>query len=50
MISAFFATGSLVFAIAWAWKKQDVQGAFGVAAWVCTLAALVMGWFQASLE
>ncbi|TKA35646.1 hypothetical protein B0A54_12614 [Friedmanniomyces endolithicus] len=32
MISGFFATGSLVFAIAWAWKKQDVQGAFGVAA------------------
>ncbi|KAK5711950.1 hypothetical protein LTR17_018158 [Elasticomyces elasticus] len=50
MVSIFFAVGSIVFAIAWAWKKHDVQGAFGVAAWVCTLAGLVVGWLQASLE
>ncbi|KAI7159319.1 6-phosphogluconate dehydrogenase C-terminal domain-like protein [Hortaea werneckii] len=34
--------GSLVFGAVWASKKQDVQGAFGVAAWVCTLAGLAL--------
>ncbi|KAI7563824.1 hypothetical protein KC317_g7466 [Hortaea werneckii] len=46
----FFAVGSLVFGAVWASKKQDVQGAFGVAAWVCTLAGLALGWLQASLS
>ncbi|GAB1735012.1 hypothetical protein NU219Hw_g84t1 [Hortaea werneckii] len=40
----------LVFGAVWASKKQDVQGAFGVAAWVCTLAGLALGWLQASLS
>ncbi|KAK3071455.1 hypothetical protein LTR53_008595 [Teratosphaeriaceae sp. CCFEE 6253] len=48
-VSTFFAAGSLVFAIAWATKMRDVQGAFGVAAYVCTLGALVVGWLQAAL-
>ncbi|KAK5123344.1 hypothetical protein LTR85_002775 [Meristemomyces frigidus] len=37
MVSTFFAVGSLVFAIAWAYIRHDVQGAFGVAAWVCDM-------------
>ncbi|KAK4545580.1 hypothetical protein LTR36_002930 [Oleoguttula mirabilis] len=49
LFSTFFAVGSLVFAVAWAYKRHDVQGAFGVAAWVCTLAGLAVGWMQASL-
>ena len=49
MVSMFFALASLVFAIAWAWKRHDVQGAFGVAAWICTLAVLLVGWLQATL-
>ncbi|KAI7339953.1 6-phosphogluconate dehydrogenase C-terminal domain-like protein [Hortaea werneckii] len=36
MFCIFFAVGSLVFGAVWASKKQDVQGAFGVAAWVST--------------
>ncbi|KAK4574316.1 hypothetical protein LTR86_002077 [Recurvomyces mirabilis] len=47
--SLFFGLGSFVFAVAWAWKKQDIQGAFGVAAWICTLAGLLLGWMQASI-
>ncbi|GAB1725995.1 hypothetical protein NU195Hw_g5428t1 [Hortaea werneckii] len=50
MFCIFFAVGSLVFGAVWASKKQDVQGAFGVAAWVCTLAGLALGWLQASLS
>lgn len=50
MFCIFFAVGSLVFGAVWASKKQDVQGAFGVAAWVCTLAGLALGWIQASLS
>ncbi|KAI7109714.1 hypothetical protein KC365_g625 [Hortaea werneckii] len=50
MSCIFFAVGSLVFGAVWASKKQDVQGAFGVAAWVCTLAGLGLGWLQASLS
>jgi len=49
MVSVFFALGSLVFAVAWAWKKHDVQGAFGVASWATALAMLVVGWLQATL-
>lgn len=49
MVSTFFAIGSLVFAITWAYKRHDVQGAFGVAAWICALAGLAVGWLQASL-
>lgn len=49
MTTSFFALASLVFAIVWAYKRDDVQGAFGVAAWICTLSALVVGWLQACL-
>lgn len=49
LVTVFFTFASLVFAIVWAWKKQDVQGAFGVAAYMTGLAALVVGWIHASI-
>ncbi|KAF2801651.1 uncharacterized protein BDZ99DRAFT_483444 [Mytilinidion resinicola] len=51
LIMTFFIIGSMVFAIVWVIKKDnDVQGAFGVAGWLMTLAALSVGWAQAWLE
>lgn len=49
LLSGLFALASLVFGVLWAWKKHDVQGAFGVAAWICGLAVLSVGWLQAGL-
>jgi len=50
-VVGFFALCSLVFAITWACRKgDDVQGAFGVASWICTLATLAVGWAQACLD
>ena len=45
-----FGAGSGVFAILWTLQRGDVQGAFGVASWVVTLAGLVFGALQAWLE
>ncbi|KAI4952405.1 hypothetical protein J4E91_002875 [Alternaria rosae] len=42
--------GSVVFAILWTIKKDDVQGAFGVAQWVLGIAVLLVGGMQAWLE
>lgn len=42
--------GSVVFAILWTIKKDDVQGAFGVAQWVLGIAVLSVGGMQAWLE
>lgn len=50
VIMACFGVGSAVFAILWTVKKNDVQGAFGVAGWIVTLAALVLGALQAWLD
>ncbi|KAF9732571.1 hypothetical protein PMIN01_09429 [Paraphaeosphaeria minitans] len=50
VIIAGFGVGSAVFAILWTIKKADVQGAFGVAGWLVTLATLVLGALQAWLE
>jgi hypothetical protein len=51
MVLAVFALGSLVFAIVWVCLRgDDVQSAFGVAGWMCTLAVLIVGWTQACLE
>ena len=47
--SAFFAIGSLIFAVAWGTKRHDVQGASGIAAWMVALAVLIVGWLQAFL-
>ncbi|KAF2146984.1 uncharacterized protein K452DRAFT_263263 [Aplosporella prunicola CBS 121167] len=50
LLMGFFVLGSIVFAVVWAVMRHgDVQGAFGVAAWLLTLAALVIGWAEASL-
>lgn len=38
LVNAFFFLASLIFAIAWALSKRDIQGAFGVAQWLCMLA------------
>lgn len=46
LVLSLFGLGSLVFAIVWAVKKDDIQGAFGVAAWMLTAAALGVGWVQ----
>jgi hypothetical protein len=50
VVMAGFGAGSAVFAILWTVKKNDVQGAFGVAGWLVTLAALLLGALQAWLE
>jgi hypothetical protein len=42
--------GSVVFAILWTIKKDDVQGAFGVAQWVLGIAVLSVGGMQAWME
>ncbi|KAJ4364147.1 hypothetical protein N0V83_009602 [Neocucurbitaria cava] len=41
---------SAAFAVMWTIKKDDVQGAFGVAQWVLGFAALIVGGLQAWLE
>lgn len=50
VLMTFFGAGSAIFAILWTVKKDDVQGAFGVAGWIVTLAVLVVGALQAWLE
>ncbi|KAF1952940.1 hypothetical protein CC80DRAFT_169098 [Byssothecium circinans] len=45
-----FGIGSAVFAVMWTVRMGDVQGAFGVASWVVTLAGLGLGGLQAWLE
>ncbi|KAF2848479.1 hypothetical protein T440DRAFT_480815 [Plenodomus tracheiphilus IPT5] len=45
-----FGLGGAVFAILWAVKKHDVQGAFGIAQWVLGVAVLLLGGMQAWLE
>lgn len=43
---AFFLVGSLVFGICWTILKKDVQGAFGVAAYMVAFLGLVVGNIQ----
>lgn len=45
-----FGIGSVVFAVLWSSKKGDVQGAFGVASWIVTLAGLGIAGLQAWLD
>ena len=47
LVTAFFAFGSLIFAVTWACKTHSIQGAYAVAAWMVSLAALAVGWLQA---
>ena len=44
-----FITGSLVFGICWAILEHDLQGAFGVAAYIISLMALLVGTVQTSM-
>lgn len=50
LFTGLFSLASFVFAIVWAVKKDDVQGAFGVSAYVCTLSTLLIGCAMAYLE
>ncbi|PVH98480.1 hypothetical protein DM02DRAFT_45421 [Periconia macrospinosa] len=45
-----FGIGSAVFAVLWTMKRGDVQGAFGVASWIVTLAGLGVAGLQAWLD
>ena len=44
-----FITGSLVFGICWAIFEHDLQGAFGVAAYIISFMALLVGTVQTSM-
>lgn len=44
-----FGVGSGVFATVWAVTEHDIEGAFGIASWVCGFATLLIGWLQACL-
>jgi hypothetical protein len=50
LFTSLFVLMSLVFGITWAVKRGDVQGAFGVASYVCALATLAIGCGVAYLE
>ncbi|KAI8932449.1 hypothetical protein NX059_010635 [Plenodomus lindquistii] len=45
-----FGLGGAAFAVTWAIKKNDVQGAFGIAQWVLGIAVMLVGGLQAWLE
>ncbi len=50
LILSIFSFGSLVFGVCWAVLKHDLQGAFGVSAWMITLIGIVLRTLQAGLE
>ena len=50
LVTSIFMLVSLVFAITWAVRKGDVQGAFGVAAYLFSLSTLMIGCSVAWLE
>ncbi|KAH8597178.1 hypothetical protein B0O99DRAFT_685090 [Bisporella sp. PMI_857] len=50
LFTSLFLVLSLVFAITWALKKGDVQGAFGVASYVGAFSVLIIGCGTAYLE
>ena len=45
-----FFSSSLIFGVTWAAKRGDIQGAFGVSAWITTLPVLLIGFVQAYWE
>jgi hypothetical protein len=47
---SLFGLGGLVFAVLWAVLKHDVQGAFGVAAYIMGFLATGIGTLQAGIE
>ena len=50
LLFILFGIGSLIFGICWSILKRDVQGAFGVAAWMTTLVGIVVGVLQAGFD
>jgi len=50
LFTNMFVIISLIFAVTWAVKRGDIQGAFGVAAYICALATLFIGCCVAYLE
>ena len=50
LILVLFVLGSLVFGICWSIIGHDIQGAFGVSAWMLALAMLIVGTVQAQLD
>lgn len=50
VIMSICGLASAAFAVMWTIRKDDVQGAFGVAQWVLGIAALLVGGLQAWLE
>lgn len=50
LFTSIFVLVSITFGVAWAIKRGDVQGAFGVAAYVCSFATLFIGCSIAYLE
>ena len=49
LVNVFLGFVSFVFAIAWALERTDVHVAFGVAQWICLLAAGMAGYLKACL-
>lgn len=45
---SLFVLASLLFGVFWSTFKHDVQGAFGVSAWILSLAVLTIGTLQAN--
>lgn len=50
LLLSLFGIASLVFGICWAVFKHDVQGAFGVSAYLMTLLGLIVGTLQAGFS
>ncbi|KAK8215696.1 hypothetical protein IWZ01DRAFT_494916 [Phyllosticta capitalensis] len=48
LITTLFGFASCVFAFVWSFVKEDVQGAFGVAAWMLALATMLVSWALAA--
>jgi hypothetical protein len=44
MVLVIFLVGSFVFAVLWSVLEHDVQGAFGVSAYVVTAAGIFVAW------
>jgi hypothetical protein len=50
LVLGLFGLVSLVFAAVWSMMRDNVQGAFGVAGWMLTAAALVTAWVQSWVD
>jgi hypothetical protein len=50
VFTGMFLVGSMVFGITWTVRNGDIQGAFGVAAYICALSTLLIGSLISYLE